>query len=168
MTARRLSKILIWALPTLVCLYLTAKVFDSVWFWTKTPTEFQNANWCGEWRTTRYGGLTGRLLVRLPQPLPVNQDFEADAVVYYPIYSVWKTGSFVRMNFTGHFSPDNPASTGETTNEIPGGGKMKFKGVAENQTVEYAAVIDANQRVVTGGYLSKHPDDYGTFWLEQE
>jgi hypothetical protein len=106
--------------------------------------------------------------VRLPDPLPENRDFTAEALVYYPVYSVWKTGQFVRMEFTGHFSPDDPASAGKSKNDIPGGGKLKFKGVVGSQVVDYAALIGEDRRVVTGGYLSKSPDDYGAFWLERD
>jgi hypothetical protein len=100
----------------------------------------------------------------LPDPLPENQDFKAEALVYYPIYCGWKTGQFVKMDFTGHFSPDAPASSGQSTNAIPGGGgKLKFTGTAGNQVVEYVAMIDPSRTRIVGGYLSRTPDDYGFF-----
>jgi hypothetical protein len=34
--------------------------------------------------------------------------------------------------------------------------------------VEYAAVIDGRRTVVSGGYLSRSPDDDGSFWFERE
>jgi hypothetical protein len=150
-----------------LAVYLLARVADAVWFRAARPADFADANWAGEWRTAQYWGLTGRVLVRLPDPLPVNTDFKAEALVYYPVCSLWKPGRFVRMDFTGHFSPDAPASAGRTTNEIPGG-KLKFKDVAGDQVVEYAAVIDGGRTVVSGGYLSRSPHDYGSFWVERE
>ncbi len=161
---RRLTRLLLVAIG----LYVLARVTDSLWYWAYRPSDFQDANWSGHWRTAKYGGLSGRLLVRLPDPLPEGQDFKAEALVYYPVYSVWKTGQFVRMEFTGHFSPDEPASAGKSTNEIPGGGKLKFKGIIGKQVVNYAALIGDGRRVVTGGYLSQSPDDFGTFWVERD
>lgn len=159
---------LLWVLPTLLAVYCLARVTDSVWYRAGRPADFRGANWSGEWRTAQYGGLTGRLLVKLPDPLPENKDFKAEALVYYPVYSAWKTGQFVRMEFTGHFSPDAPMSAGMSTNEIPGGGKLKFKGTVGGQVVEYAAVIDGDRTVVSGGYLSQSPHDYGSFWVERD
>jgi hypothetical protein len=165
---RKWRKRLLWVLPVLLAIYLLVRVTDYVWYRTQRPADFRDANWSGEWRTTKYGGLSGRLLVRLPDPLPENKDFKAEAMVYYPVYSTWKTGQFVRMEFTGHFTPDAPTSAGQSTNDIPGGGKLKFKGVVGNQVVDYTAIIDENRKVVTGGYLSYSPDDYGSFWIERD
>ena len=104
------------------------------------------------------------MLVRLPSPLPENEDFKAEALVYYPIYCGWKMGQFVPMDFTGHFSPDAPSSAGQSTKTIPGGGgKLKFKGMAGDQVVEYAALMDASRTHIVGGYLSRRPHDYGLF-----
>ena len=164
----RLRRYLPWVLPVALAIYCVARVADYTWFQLRRPATFADARWCGEWRTSQYGGLTGRLLVRLPDPLPENQDFQAEALVYYPVYSVWKTGQFVRMEFTGHFTPDGASSAGKSTNKIPGGGKMKFKGILGDQVVDYAALIDDYRILVTGGYLSHEPDDYGSFWIEKD
>ena len=80
------------------------------------------------------------------------------------MYSVWRTGQFVKMDFTGHFRPESPTSGGQTTNSIPsGGGKLKFKSVVGNQVVEYAALIDERVTSVVGGYLSQTPTTAATF-----
>jgi hypothetical protein len=165
---RKWGRRLRWVLPVLLAVYVLARVTDFVWYRTQRPADFRDANWSGEWRTARYGGLSGRLLVRLPDPLPENKDFKAEALVYYPVYSVWKTGQFVRMEFTGHFSPDAPASAGKSTNEIPGGGKLKFKGMVGHHVVDYAALLDEDRRLVTGGYVSRSPDDHGSFCVERD
>jgi hypothetical protein len=143
--------------------YWVVKIADFVWFRAKIPASFLNANWSGSWQTHQYG-LAGRLLVRLPEPLPNNKEFKADALVYYPIYSGWKTGRFVKMNFTGYFSPDASSSSGEST--VPSankGGELKFKGVAGDQVVNYVALIDSDRTLIVGGYLSRTPDDHGSF-----
>ncbi len=78
-----------------------------------------------------------------PDPLPEGVDFKAEALVYYPVNSVWRTGKFVKMDFMGHFQPKSPTSGGQTTNAIPtGGGMLKFKSVVGDQVVEYAALVD--------------------------
>jgi hypothetical protein len=164
---RRWVRVVGWFATTLLALYIAVRIVDSAWYWTQRPASFRDANWSGEWRTSKYGGLSGRLLIRLPDPLPENKDFKAAALVYYPVYSLWKTGEFVMMDFTGHFRPDAPTSTGTSTNEIPGG-KLKFKGAIEDQVIDYAALIDEGRLHITGGYLSRSPDDYGSFWAEHK
>jgi len=158
---------LLWVLPIVLGLYVIIKLADFVWFRTHIPASFvSNANWSGKWETQEYWGLSGNLLVHLPDPLPENQDFEAEALVYYPIYSAWRTGQFVKMDFQGHFSPDSPASAGRSTNTIPsGGGKLKFKGTVGNQVVEYVAIIDESRTRIVGGYLSTSPYDVGYFHI---
>jgi hypothetical protein len=156
---------LLWLLPTILALYLLVKLADFAWFRTHIPVGFLSANWSGKWETQYYWSLSGRLLVHLPDPLPENQPFNAEAVVYYPIYSGWKTGQFVKMDFQGLFNPESPASAGRTTNPVPGGGggKLKFKGTVGNQVVEYVALIDESHTRIVGGYLSKSPNDFGYF-----
>jgi hypothetical protein len=163
---RRWGNRCLWLLPAILALYVTVMGIDFVWYRSHVPVRFQSANWEGRWETRRYWGLSGRLLVRLPDPLPEDVDFKAEALVYYPVYSVWRTGRFVRMDFMGHFRPDSPTSGGQTNNSIPsGGGMLKFKSVMGNQVVEYAALLDERVTNIVGGYLSRDPDDSGHFWL---
>jgi hypothetical protein len=167
-TIRRSGKRCLWLLPAILALYVTVTGVDFVWYRSHVPVRFQSANWEGRWETRRYWGLSGRLLVRLPDPLPDDVDFKAEALVYYPVYSVWRTGDFVRMDFMGHFRPESPTSGGQTTNSIPtGGGMLKFKSVVGNQVVEYPALIDERGTNIVGGYLSRNPDDSGYFWLSR-
>jgi hypothetical protein len=141
---------------------------DFLWYRSHLPARFQNANWEGRWQTRRYWGLSGRLHVRLPDPLPKGVDFKAEALVYYSVYSVWRTGQFVRMDFTGHFQPDSPTSGGQTTDPIPTtGGMLKFKSVVGNQSIEYVALLDDVGTSIVGGYVSRDPDDLGHFWLRR-
>ena len=161
---RKWGKRMLWVLPVILGLYVFIMTADFVWYRTQFPISFASANWSGKWKTQQYWGLSGNLIVHLPDPLPENQDFKAEALVYYPIYSAWKTGQFVKMSFQGHFSPDSPASAGRSTNTIPGGGgKLKFKGTVGNQVVEYVAIIDESRTRIVGGYLSRSPSDLGCF-----
>jgi hypothetical protein len=163
---RKWTTRLLWVLPALVAVYVIGKVADLVWFRTQVPIGFANANWSGGWETEQYGRFSGRLLVRLPDPVPENEDFKAEALVYYPIYCAWRTGQFVKMDFQGHFTPDTPVSSSRSTNPLPGGGgKLKFKGSAGGQVVEYTALIDDSRTVVVGSYLSRSPYDYGYFQI---
>lgn len=164
-TACKWGRRLLWVLPVLLSLYLVVKLADFAWYRTQIPVGFHDANWSGDWRTRSYGGLSGRLLVRLPDPLPEDVDFKAEALVYYPIYSVWKTGQFVKMDFSGRYSPGAPTTAGQSTNPIPAGGLMKFKGMAGRQVVEYSALVDDARTRIVGGYLSRNPRDYGHFLI---
>ncbi len=154
-----------WAL-ILLAFAVVLLVADYGWYRTQVPLRFTNANWSGTWKTQQYG-LKGRLLVSLPDPLPANEDFLAEALVYYPIYSVWKTGQFVKMEFVGNFSPDSSTSAGISENNIPGPrGKLKFKATAGTQIVDYTAMMDETGRRVIGSYVSQSPDDIGYFFIQ--
>ena len=159
---------LTWLVVVAIAAYFAVQLADYVWFRSQVPIGFTNANWSGRWQT-RVWGISGRILVRLPDPLPENEDFKAEALVYYPIYSGWKTGRFVKMDFHGRFDPAVKSSAGESTNQMPGdkevGGKFTFKAVAGKQTVDYVAIMDDRRTSITGGYLSESPFDYGVFWI---
>ena len=163
---RKLGRLLLRIFLLFLALYTFFQVADAVWFRMQIPSSFAHANWSGKWETKQYMGLSGNLIVRLPHPLPEGQDFEAEALVYYPIYSVWRTGQFVKMDFQGHFSPESPISAGRTGNAIPGGGgKLKFKGTVGKQVVEYVAILDNSRTRIVGGYLSDSPPDFGYFHI---
>jgi hypothetical protein len=162
--ARRWGRRLLWVLPALLLAYSVASLADFAWFRARIPIGFRDANWSGGWESTMHGGISGRLLVRLPDPLPEGEDFKVEVLVYYPIYSLWKTGQFVKMDFVGHFRPGEAASAGPSRNAIPGGGGLlKFKGAVGHQVVEYVALIDDGRTRIVGGYLSSDPYDYGHF-----
>jgi hypothetical protein len=170
---------LLWLFPIGLLLWLGVSLADYAWYRHNIPVTFFDANWSGRWTTTQYGGLSGRLLVRMPEPLPEGKTFRAEALVYYPIYSAWKTGAFVKMEFSGQFTPGSPASGGRSRNRIPGvvyedvkkgpiPGMLKLRGVAGEQVVEYAAIIDETGTLITGGYLSEMPYDYGHFRIVRD
>jgi hypothetical protein len=150
----------------LLALIVVIRIGDYAWFRTQVPLRFANAHWSGDWKSQHYG-LSGRLMVHLPDPIPEDQDFIAEALVYYPIYSVWKTGQFVKMEFVGNFSPETSTSSGESENEIPGSpGKLKFKATAGNQVVDYVAMMDESGTRIIGSYVSQWPSDIGYFFIQ--
>jgi len=160
---RRCVKLLL-ALFVLVVIVFVA---DFAWFRSQAPLRFAKANWSGTWKTQQYG-LKGRLLVELPDPIPENEDFEAEAMVYYPIYSVWKTGQFVKMDFVGNFALDSSTSAGMAEDVRSGSlGKLKFKATAGKQSVDYVAMMDEYGNRVIGSYVSKSPDDIGYFFIRK-
>ena len=174
---RRIVRVFAYSASMLIIAWILAGLLDLMWFRSTVPITFRDAKWSGSWKTQQYMFMSGRLLVRLPDVLPEDGEFKAEALVYYPIYSVWKTGSFVRMDFVGRFSARSALSAGETTNEIPGtsdptgvkgkSGTLYFKGTAGNQVVEYSAIANRDQTRIVGGYLSTTPSDYGFFSLER-
>lgn len=167
---RRWLNRIVWLIAIAVVAYVSVGVADYLSFRLRMPVGFYNGNWSGTWQSSVWG-ISGRLVVRLPDPLPENEDFKAEALVYYPIYSAWKTGQFVKMDFQGRFDPDQKSSSGGSTNEIPGngsggkGGKFTFKAVAGNQTVEYVAILDDHRSAINGGFVSQSPSDHGRFWI---
>ncbi|MFK7778664.1 MAG: hypothetical protein QM501_11220 [Gimesia sp.] len=150
----------------LLALIVIVRIGDYAWFRTQVPLRFTSANWTGNWKTQQYG-LSGKLLVKLPDPMPENQDFDAEVLVYYPIYSVWNTGRFVKMEFVGNFSPETSTSSGVAENEIPGSrGKLMFKATAGNQVVDYVAMMDESGTRIIGSYVSQSPSDIGYFFIQ--
>ena len=116
---KKFGRFLLWVLPALLAIYVTAKLADYGWYRVQIPIGFHDANWTGQWDTERSLGTTGRLLVRMPDSLPENTDFKAEALVYYPIYCSWQTGQFVKMDFAGHFSPGRQQRRASLRTESP-------------------------------------------------
>lgn len=161
-------------LGILAALALALLVGDYAWYRTQMPLRFTHANWTGTWKT-HYYGLSGRLVVLMPDPIPENQDFEAEALVYYPVYSVWKSGQFVKMAFVGNFSPEAATSTGEAEILTYGPrGKLKFRATAKDKTegptqiVDYVAMMNATGTAIIGSYVSQGPSDIGYFYIGKE
>ncbi len=152
-----------------LALLLLVGIADFVYYRASTPLNFYEANWAGHWKTDHVGLIRGRLLVKLPDPLPENEPFRAQALVYYPIYSVYRTGQFVPMDFEAEYSPDKASSSGaaEGPLHLPGG-KLKFKGMAGQQVVDYVAIFGQQQRRIIGSYESQSPYDYGHFVLNRQ
>jgi hypothetical protein len=163
---KNIGRLFLFGLTIMLGIYVVVKLADYGWYRLQIPIGFHDANWTGKWDTEQYFGTMGRLLVRLPDPLPEDEDFKAEALVYYPIYCPWQTGRFIKMDFEGHFSPDNASSSGNSTNRIPGSGKMKFKATLGNQIVDYVAIIDNGHTRIMGSYQSQSPYDYGFFWIQ--
>ena len=150
----------------LLDLIVVVRMGAYVWFRTRIPLRFSSANWSGNWKSQQYG-LSGRLMVHLPDPIPEDQDFEAEALAYYPIYSAWKTGQFVKMDFVGNLSPEMSTSSGASKNEIHGSrGKLKFKAKAGNQVVDYVAIMDESGSRIIGSYVSQSPSDIGFLFIQ--
>lgn len=162
---RKLGKILLWGLAVVLAVYAVAQVADLAWYRLRFPDGFQNANWSGKWESEVYGSIGGRLLVRLPDPIPENEDFQAQAMVYYPIYSLYKTGEFVPMDFTGRLSTGSSSTGGQTEAPIPG--KLSFKGMIGKQTIDYVAIVNDGRQRIVGSYLSRDPGDHGLFSLRR-
>lgn len=167
-------RVLKWIL-IFVALVVTVRVADYIWYRIQIPAGFADANWSGRWETHQYG-LSGRLLVHIPDPIPEDVPFKAEASVYYPIYSFWKTGQFEEMEFQGEYSPDT-ATTGGTTPSEPGeardffpkkAGKLRFSGTAGDQVVEYVGIIDDFGSQIIGSYVSKSPPDIGFFHIGKD
>ena len=62
---------LLWILPVLLVLYWVVMGLDYAWYRSHVPVRFRQANWEGRWETRRFWGLSGRLLVLLPDPIPI-------------------------------------------------------------------------------------------------
>jgi hypothetical protein len=79
---RKCGKLLLWVLPVVLALYIVVMGLDFLGYRSQVPMRFRDANWEGHWATHRFWPLAGRLLVRLPDPIPDGIDFKAEAMVY--------------------------------------------------------------------------------------
>ncbi len=153
----------------LVAIYFAFPVVDRVWFAFRVPSDFYDAQWRGDWNSDRFKFVSGRLLVKLPDPVPKDQEFDVDALMYYRISSPYRTGSTVRMKMIGYLASDQSGGGGNADAPIvvPPHYTFKFKGGdgPSVQTIDYIATGDAHDTMIVGGYRSAGPYDMGHFAL---
>ena len=109
-----------------------------------------------------------RQAARAPaRPAARGRGFQGRGAGLLPRLQRLEDGPVREDGLHGPFPPGSPASGGQTTNAIPAGGFLKFKGVAGRQEVDYAALLDDSRSIIIGSYLSRWPDDYGHFEIDR-
>ena len=79
-------------------------------FVNSTPDKYVNSKWTGTWQSERLASIKGNLIINMPDTFPVNKELKVDALIYYDIWSLYKTGSIKEIKLTCFF--DNNNSTG--------------------------------------------------------
>jgi hypothetical protein len=62
-------------------LFWGAHLANDFWYEQSIPRDFQGARWEGEFTSTKHP-TSGRLLVRLPDPIPRDEEFDFEGVLY--------------------------------------------------------------------------------------
>lgn len=144
-------------------------IVDRVWFAFRVPTDFANVPWRGNWNSEQVPLVSGQLLVKMPDKVPIDQQFEVETLVYYCLWSPYRTGSTVRVKMIGYFAADK--SGGGSNAESPAIErphyifKLKSGDSLSAQRIDYAATSNADMTMLIGSYRSTHPGDIGRFGL---
>src|SRR5262249_23687119 len=83
--------------------------------------------WSGEWKSDVYPLISGRLFAVFPDPVPRDEDFEVDVVIYYNLWCLYRPGQTIRSRFVGRINADNTGGGGNEEAPIRVPVKMVFK-----------------------------------------
>ena len=123
----------------------------------------------GDWKSDRYMLTSGRLVVRLPDPIPKDQEFDVDSLVYYRIWSPYRTGRTMPMKMVGYLATNQSGGGSNAASPVvvPQHYTFKFKGGDDPsaQLIDYVATSDTEDTIIVGGYRSRSPHDLGRFAL---
>jgi|GEM_PF-2074206 len=162
-----------WALLAVCCLIAIRLVSSAVNSWraSKAARSLPGANWSGRWHSTVVPLVAGRLFATLPTPLPKDQPFDVEVVIYYKLWCLYRPGQAVRAKFTGQCRVGETAGGSNADAAIPVPFRLTIKsvpgvpGMGTRQVIEYVATGDDTSFVIVGGYRSAFPMDFGCFSL---
>ena len=161
-------RLLIAAIAGLVVCLIVLPIVDRVWFALSAPSAYDDARWRGEWNSEEFLSVSGRIIAKLPDPIPRDQEFDVDALVYYRITSLYRTGCAVPMKMVGYLpSGGSGGGSGSVTpTRAPPRMTFKLKGDdPSKQSIDYVATTDDHVTLIVGGYRSTSPYDMGRFVL---
>ncbi len=147
-------------------------------FYYQVPQEYRSANFKGHWKSSTVSFIGGKILADLPDPLPLNEEFEVDALIYYNVWSIHKMGKFQPFVLIGQLGDDQTAGSGQQASIDEAGFvsnkplinynfKAKIQGETK-QIIDYTGVSDKHKHLILGGYQSLHPADMGNFVLKKK
>jgi hypothetical protein len=154
---------------SLVAVYFALPIADRLWYAIKTPSKYRDTQWSGDWHSDQFSLVSGRILAHLPDPIPRDEEFDVDALVYYRIWNPYRTGCFVPMKMVGFlpsYSSGGGGGNADAPVVVPAHVTFKFKGGGPSeQTIDYVATTDSHTTMFVGGYRSAGPYDMGRFAL---
>ena len=150
--------------------YGCALLVNDAWYEASIPRDFGDARWEGRF-TSAVHPTSGRLLARLPDPIPRDVEFDFEIVVYYNVWSLFLTGKTARAEFVGYLSSQGPvAAGGETRPSVaPRQFSFKLKGgsTAFPSDIAYTATFDRDERFLAGSYSAQRAYDVGYFTMKK-
>jgi len=155
----------------LVITIIILRLMNKIRFVYSRNSHLSDFNYIGEWNS-KMAPVSGRILVKIPYPLPENQQFEIDSVVYYNLFSLFRSGQFVPMKLEGLVTNQQTSSGSNSETPIVIPPTITFKSKVLNksdkeQKIEYVSTFDKKYTTITGGYLSESPFDIGVFSLRK-
>lgn len=128
--------------------------------------------WEGEWSSTKYPFISGKMIAMLPNKLPKDTTINVRMEVYYNIWGFYNMGKCKEFTLSGYL--DEYGSTNglsDRTQQDKNSNTIKsssfsFKAKATNssgQEIEYTGVVNADRTMIVGGYISSYPYDVGSF-----
>jgi len=155
-----------------VCLlifFLSFRIVNGLWYRLSVQADLSSANWVGAWESASFPLVSGRIVAKIPDPVPVDQEFTVEAAVYYNLWSPYRTGATKRVKLRGRLAGDDSAGGDNRSSPLVGPPRITFslKGGAGRsaQIIEYVATTDRQKSTIVGGYRSDGPYDMGQFAL---
>jgi hypothetical protein len=148
---------------------LVLTCLNKIVFVSSIQDKYIDSKWTGTWQSERMGNVKGRLIINMPDTLPVNTDFKVDALIYYDIWSFYKTGSTKEIKLTCFFDNDD-SSAGESKINTQNNKQLTFKAKfsdSSGQRIEYSGVSNNSKTMILGGYKSYQPGDLGIFKMKK-
>jgi hypothetical protein len=131
----------------------------------------KDARWEGSFTSSKHP-TSGRLLARLPDPIPRDTEFEFELIVYYNLWSLFLTGKTARASFVGYLSSQSPASVGAESRAsvVPRQFSFHLKGGSTGfpKDITYIAIPDAEDQFIAGAYSAQASFDVGSFSIQKK
>jgi hypothetical protein len=152
-------------------LYWGGLAFNDFRYERTIPRDLQDARWEGEFTSAKHP-TSGRLLFRLPDPIPRDQEFEFEGALYYNVWSGFLRGKMARAEFVGFLGSESGVSAGEETRPTvqPRHFSFRFKGGTTPfpADIRYMAIFDRDDMYVAGSYSAQDGFDVGSFYLKKQ
>lgn len=153
-----------------VIVYWCVLLLNNIWYEMSVPRDFRDARWEGEFFSAKHP-TSGKLLARLPDPIPRDQEFEFELLVYYNVWSFFLTGKTARADFVGYLSGKGPVTAGTEMRPtvIPRHFSFSLKGGTTPfpRDIKYTATIDRDDQFVAGSYSAQASFDVGYFSMNK-
>ena len=149
---------------------VVARVVNTIRYQQSVPRDLHNARWEGDFVSSRQP-VSGRMIARLPDPLPRDQKFAFELMVYYNVWSFFLSGKTARADFIGYLSSRSPAVVGAESRAsvIPRQFSFELKGGSSGfpEDIVYVAILSEDNQYISGAYSASSGFDVGTFSMRK-
>ncbi|SHI77802.1 hypothetical protein [Aquimarina spongiae] len=169
----RFLKIIKRILITILILFVVVVISNEVVYRSSIPKNFTESNWDGNWNSSEYALVSGKVLTTIPENN--NSEFKSETFIYYNLWSLYKPGQNKTVELSGNFSESyfNGNNIGQKgrRNENPESNRRFFKAkmsIGNGQFIEYDGMKNIHGIEISGEYDSSYPRDKGTFELNKK